>query len=122
MKRLLAFSILALLALCGMADAQATFNKRAVISISSSGSNQVVAAVANQRIAIYGIDLSCATSTTVQMLDGSTPLSGAMTLTSYSKPLTATGPYWVGTAGNAFNIGLGAAVSCAGTLWYTQGP
>lgn len=126
MKKLLAFLCgLSLLAPWNHLEAQqATFNQRAAVSFNSSGSNTVISAVAGQTIAIYGLDLYCASAVTVQLKDGSTNLTGAIPVTTnatnYVKPVMDAPAYWTLTLGNAFNISLGSGVACAGAVWYTQ--
>lgn len=124
-NRPLAF-VLALILICASAlssksaEAQiVTYNARAAISAASSGNNIVIAGVAGKRIYIFGIDLSTASSTTVQFKDGTTALTGIMTLNAYSKGLLVSSPaYWVLTAGNDFVISLGGAVQMSGAVWY----
>lgn len=119
MRRLL-FGALALL-LGTLPAAAQTFNLRSSISASSSGDNTVIAAVSGKQIAIYALDLSLASGTTVTLKCGSTSLTGAMTLRAYSKSLLLPAPpYWVCAANTAFVINLGSGVQASGAVWYTQ--
>lgn len=110
-------SVLLLGLVAATANAQ-SFNQRAVVSISSSG--DLIGAVSGQQIYIYGLDLVLASSTTLTLKCGSTALTGAMTLISYSKQVIADTPYWVCPAGTAFVGTLGSGVQTSGVIWYRQ--
>lgn len=103
-----------------VAAQQTDYNQHAAISIASSGDNTVIVAVSGKRISIYGLDLYCGTATAVTLKDGSTALTGAMTVSAYSLPLKSAPAYWILTSGNAFVINLGAANQCSGAVWYSQ--
>jgi len=99
---------------------QTDFNKRASVSFNTSGSNTVIAGVAGKQICIYGLDLYLASSTTIQLFDNTTALTGAMTTTSYTKQVKSTPCYWTLPAGDSFNITLGSGVQTSGAVWYSQ--
>jgi len=96
------------------------FNQRAVLSFSASGDNTVVAGQTGKRIFVWGWDISCATPTNLTFKSGaSTSLTGAILLSAYSKPLTATAAYLITNAGDALVINDISATACAGILWYS---
>jgi len=98
---------------------QVGFNQRAAVSVAASGDNTVVAAQAGKRISVWGIDLALASSGALKLKCGSTDLTGAMTLTYYSKQLTANAAYWVCNPGDAFIVNLGGAIQTSGAIWYS---
>ncbi len=118
-KRLLPLGIALLLALPAAAQLVG-FNARAAISASSMGDNTVVAADATKQIYVYGLDAVLASSTTLTLKCGSVALTGAMTLTSYAKPVTQGSPYWVCPLNTAFILNLGSGVQVSGAIWYAQ--
>lgn len=112
-------SVLLLGLVTATANAQ-SFNQRAVVSGSSSGDNTLIAAVSTQQIYIYGLDLVLASSGALILKCGSTALTGAMTLTSYSKQVIADTPYWVCPLNTAFVGNLGSGIQMSGAIWYRQ--
>lgn len=111
---------LALLFAAPASAQQVTFGQRAVVSASSSGDNIVIAGVTGKRISVWALDLVLASSTTVTLKDASTALTGAMTLTQYTKPLVAGVPaYWTLGVGDNFVVNLGTGVQVSGVVWYS---
>lgn len=97
---------------------------RAVLSFASSGDNTAIAAGAsNERIKVYSIEMTLASSTTVTFKSGaSTSLSGAETMTGLIKDMRLPSQPWFVTApGQAFVINLGGAVQTSGQIQYTVG-
>lgn len=94
----------------------ATLNA-ALVNISSSGDNTIIAAVAGKSITVHRVKILLASQTTVTFKDGASALSGPETCT-YQILDFSDDPYYRTTAGNAFIINLGANVQCGGTIWY----
>lgn len=117
-KRLLLGALL-LLATPALAQV-VTFNARAVVSAASSGDNTLIAGVSGKQVYVYGFDLFLASSTTLTLKCGTVALTGAMTLTSYSKGIASGSPYWVCPAGAAFVGNLGSGIQMSGSIWYVQ--
>lgn len=92
------------------------------ISVSSSGDNTGVAAVAAQTVRVYGIALTFASPVDASLKDGAgTTLGVFQGVTSLVlDPFPSGSPRFITSSGNAFIINLSAAVACKGTLWYTQ--
>lgn len=89
----------------------------AVISGASSGNNTLVARSVGT-IKVYGIFFACASTVVVTLRNGtSTGVTGAMTLTTFSLPISAE-PYFTTTSTNDFVMNLGSAVQCSGTVYY----
>lgn len=118
-KRFLLGMALAALSFPALAQL-AGFNARAVVSASSSGDNTLIAAVSGKQIYVYGLDVYLASSATLTLKCGSTALTGAMTISSYSKTITSGSPYWVCPANTALVGSLGTGVQASGVIWYTQ--
>lgn len=92
----------------------------AVVSFSSSGDNEIIAAVAEKRILVHRLFVVCAGATSLTFKRGSTALSGAI-------PMTANGgitfdisgePWFTTGLEEAFNIGSSNAVQVSGTIYY----
>lgn len=94
----------------------------AIINFSASGDTALVAAVAAQTTKIYRLFLVVAGATTLTFKDGSSALTGAMTMTSGgSLTLDFDGnPWFTGSANTAFNLNSGNAVQVSGRLYYIQ--
>jgi len=99
-------------------------NKQLVSAVLSGTSTLGIAAVTKTIIRVYALFVSVATATTIEFEDGSTGLSGAMTLASgIPLVLPFNGyPYFVTSAGNAFNVVPGGSVQTSGTIYYTLDP
>jgi hypothetical protein len=89
-------------------------------SVSTNSTGALVAAVAGQKIRVYKMALTIAVTGTVQFADGSTNLTGAMTLNAGTPfILPHDGNAWFATSlGNAFNVSVAQQLS--GTMWFTQ--
>lgn len=88
------------------------------VNISSSGDNTIVTGVANQKIKVYKLILSAASSLALSIKDGSTVVHGPSTGTSWSidadeAPITL-------QPGNNLVINLGSAVQVGGSICYFQ--
>lgn len=93
--------------------------KVAAIDAASSGANTLIAGAAGKTIRVYRIVFSLASGTII-FKDGSTALSGAMTLTSLVLESQNDEPLFVTTAGSHFVATLSGANQLSGTIWYTQ--
>jgi hypothetical protein len=92
---------------------------QAVVDVTVAGANVVIPGVAGKRTRVHGLDLFLAAAGTVQLKSAATLLTGVMTLTAYAKPLSDIA-YFAGGPGEDLIITLGAAVRCAGVIWYRQ--
>jgi hypothetical protein len=92
------------------------------LSTATSGSgNTLIAAVANQIIRVYRLLLVPATAVTVEFLDGTTALTGVMSLLQGAQlylPFDSK-PHF--TCAGAFMATLGGGVQCSGYVHYSQG-
>jgi len=113
-------AIAACAVLVAAAAAAQTFNQRAVVSTSGSGDRTVITGLAGKSIMVYGFDLFLSGSSTLKLKCGSTDLTGAMTMTAWSKPIVQAPAYFVCAGGSNLIINLGNAVSTGGILWYAQ--
>lgn len=91
------------------------------VSVSASGDNQIVAAVASQTTKLMGFDLWAAGAVNVKWRNGTTDLQGAAILTAnganYYFPIS--GEPWGETSVNtALNLNLSAAVAVTGRAWF----
>ena len=95
----------------------------AVISFSSSGDNEVIAAVASEVIRVYAILFKMGGDADIIFKNGSTALTGTMPFVQYESMILdpTDEPWYVMSTNTAFNINLSAAVQVSGTVWYTQG-
>jgi hypothetical protein len=97
--------------------------KRVKVDTAAGGTVALIAGVANQRIQILGLDLTLAAGT-VQFLSAAVTLTGAMTFTSKTLPLLPINdgvvPWYVCTAGSAFNAAFSGLNQCSGELIYLQ--
>jgi hypothetical protein len=93
--------------------------KTASISTATSGANVLVTGVPGLTTRIYRVALTLAAGTII-FKDGTTALSGAMTLTSYGADDPHAYPLFVLTAGNDFVATLSGSNQLSGTIWYTQ--
>jgi len=101
----------------------------AVAVTGSSGTLTPVAAVAAKKVRVWGLMITCATTTTITIKSDSTGLTGAMTLTAgipLYLPLAAISPksssvypWFESAAGEAIVI-ASAAVQVSGVMYYTQ--
>jgi hypothetical protein len=94
-----------------------------VISVASSGSNTLVAAVPEKKIKVLSYTLVCDGAVTVKWQSASTDLSGAMSFSAnggISTPVGSPSSGWLlETAINeALNLNLGGAVGVRGHLTY----
>jgi hypothetical protein len=95
----------------------------AKIDAATNGDNSIIAAVAAKKHRIHRLVLTVATTTTITFKDGSTALTGAVTLAAGTPLiLDATESEWPLfslSANSAFVINLGGAVQCSGRAYYT---
>jgi|KBSSwiStaDraftv2_1062776.scaffolds.fasta_scaffold259074_2 hypothetical protein len=94
----------------------------AVINASSASDNTIVAGVATQCILVFKIFFVASAATTVTFKDGSTALTGAITLTaggSFVLDLDSE-PWFIATAGNAFVIAQSGTAQLSGRAYYKQ--
>lgn len=97
----------------------------AIVNTAASGDTTLVAAVAGQAIAVVGLLLVAAGAVTVVIKDGSTGLTGAISLVA-GQPLVlvperAPIPWFTTTPGQALVITLGGAVQVSGRVYYRTG-
>jgi hypothetical protein len=93
-----------------------------LINVSNSGSNTLIAGKAGQIVRVYKLALSAAGAVTVEFLDGINALTGAMSLAT-GVPLVFgldSQPWFVGSAGNDFDLSLGSGVQVSGVILFTQ--
>jgi hypothetical protein len=93
----------------------------AVVS-STSTSFAAVAALTGQTTRVYKLFLVVSSATTIGFADGSTALSGGLSLLANgSVTLGADGTPWFQTSANsAFNITNSAGAQMSGTVYYTR--
>jgi hypothetical protein len=104
-----------------MASIDIDFN--AAIAASSSGDNEIVAAIAGKRIAVYGYMLVAAGAVTARWESGAggTALSGQMSFGANGgavAPLSCDKAWMITGVGQSLNLELGGAVSVAGHVTY----
>lgn len=94
----------------------------------STGSVELVAAVAGKKIQIWGLLLSTASPTTMEFKSASTSLTGAMSISTiledqpYGPANASAIPLFETAAGEAFNLVLGGAVKVTGQVTWTTNP
>ncbi len=95
---------------------------RAVISVSSSGNNEIVAAIPGVSIVVVGYCIICASAVTVKFKSGTagSDLTGAMPCGANGGLIT---PQWSGGhfdtgIGESVNLVLGGAVQVSGYILY----
>jgi hypothetical protein len=127
---------LALLSACAFARAQSftqpginvTINgsssplSSAVINIDSSGNNVVVAGQTGKIIRVYRMAMVAMSSVTATIQDGgSTALTGPMVLAANQELVFNydTQPWFISSAGNAFEIKLSSGVQTSGVVYFT---
>jgi hypothetical protein len=96
-----------------------TYVQQAAVDVAAVGANIVIPGVAGKRTRVHGLDVFLAGAATVQLKSAATLLTGVMTTTAYSKPLS-NDPYFVGGPGEDLIFTLGAAVRLAGAIWFRQ--
>lgn len=99
--------------------------KFAVVSASSSGDNQIVAAVSGAKIKVLSAVLVSSGTVSVKWRSGTTDISGAMPFVANSGvALAASSPgqghYFETAVNTALNINLGGAVSVFGHITYYE--
>tara|TARA_R110000868_G_scaffold252541_1_gene509242 strand:+ start:860 stop:1174 length:315 start_codon:yes stop_codon:yes gene_type:complete len=96
---------------------------RVAISAASSGSNELVAAVAGTQIRVTNFALVAVTAVTVQFKSASTALTGVMSMGATG--VLAPGPdlqgHFITASGEALNLSLGGSVQVSGWLTYDIG-
>lgn len=113
--------------LSGPADVETYFRSvkglnQASLSFASSGSNSLLAAVANKTTRIHRIVLIAAGAVTLKFVQGSTDLTGVMSLITgipFILPMSDE-PYFITAVNAAFNATLGGAVQVSGFVDYAQ--
>lgn len=92
------------------------------IDFAASGNNTVITSVSGTTINVQRMLLVATAATTVTFYDGSTALTGAITLgIGGSIILDYSGnPWFTMTKGNSFIINSSAAVQISGRVYYTQ--
>lgn len=104
---------------------QAVFRPSAsykAINIASATTHTIIPGVSGKRIRIVSLFFTVAGEVNVTLLDGSTSISGLMDFGGTSEPRGIVIPFPYSPlelgAGNAFEIGLSAAVQVSGTVCY----
>jgi len=97
----------------------------AAVSVAASGT--LIAAITNAKLRIHSIVLAGASDVTAILLDGTTALTGAMTLAKTAGPLVLGQPradcvLWELSDETAFKITAGGQVQISGVVWYTICP
>ena len=104
--------------------ATAARTTQASISISTSGDNSIVGAVAGQTTRVHRIFLVAAGAVNITFKDGaSTSLTGALSLPAAGAGMVfdfSTEPWFVTSANSAFIINLSAAVQVSGRIYYSR--
>ena len=97
--------------------------KRIKVDTAAGGTVALIAAVASKRILVLALDITLV-SGTLKFADGVTDLTGAMTFTSKTLPLMEVNgsaiPWYLTSAGAAFNAIFSGAVQCSGEILYLQ--
>ncbi len=117
LKTLFLSLVLAVASISG--HAQQSFNARAVVSTTGAANHTIVGAVTGKQVSLFGVDVSATASTTLTIKCGSTAVTGAMTLTAYSKPIT-TPAYFVCPVGTALVFTTTGSADMGGVIWYRQ--
>lgn len=92
--------------------------QQAVINANGT-SGSLIAAVAGQRIRVYGIVLALTASHVLTLWDGSTAVTGGMPLQAITLP-KSDDPWFVTQPGNAFDFTLDVATPMGGVIYYLQ--
>lgn len=97
-------------------------SKPAIIQVSSSGNNQIVAAVASKKIRVLQVRLMASGTVNVKWRSASTDIDGLAYLianTGYVLPFSSLG--WFETvAGEALNLNLSDAIAVGGVIKYVE--
>ena len=111
----------------GTADNVGILNRLALkskaISVSSSGNNEVVAAVAGKSIKVYAVKFNVASAVSAKWVDGVTDLEGAMPYGAregHTESVTPPMFLFQTTAGNALNLDLSDGVAATGRVSYWE--
>lgn len=101
--------------------------KIAAIDTAASGTTPLINGVTDKTIRVYGYLLNAAGAVTAILKNGSTALTGAMSLIAGTPQVVPPGgnkidplPLFELTTGNAFNLTLGGAVQVSGWVLYDQ--
>ena len=89
----------------------------AVINFATASTNVIVPGVPGQRINVMKIFLTIVGSTTLTFEDGTTPLTGPMTLSAMALDYDGC-PWWTTSKGNGFSINSSNPVQVSGSLQY----
>lgn len=94
-----------------------------IINQTNAATVALVSGVSGQKTRAYRFFVSASANTaTVQFLDGTTALTGAMTLNNSGLSVSFDGnPYFTTSSGNALNMIVGGAGTVGGRLYYKQG-
>ncbi len=95
--------------------------QRATINISTATSTTLVAGVAGKTTRVFSILLVSASSQVLNLKNGSTSMTGDMTLTTLAlDPIAYGNPRFECADGANLVLTSGAAVQLSGSVWYTQ--
>lgn len=94
----------------------------AIINFTGSGSNLIIAGVANQIIRVYRYFVVVRIATDLTYLDGATALTGPVPLAANEAMVFTldTKPWYTCSPGNAFNINSSVGTQVSGRCYYTQ--
>lgn len=94
----------------------------ATINIATSATHEIVAAVSGQKIYVFRMWWWAGGTVNATIKSGSTAMAGPIALIAQASPgwdMSET-PWFITTAGEAFQITLDAAVQVSGRVHYTQ--
>ena len=91
----------------------------ATVNAAASGDNTLIAATAGKAIEVYRIVAAVASTVTATFKDGSTALTGAISMVvGVPLVLDSLRPWFTTTTGAAFVVSLGSAVQFSGRIYY----
>jgi hypothetical protein len=93
----------------------------AVINFATASTNVIVAGIPGHRINVMKIFMTIVGSTTLTFEDGTTPLTGPMTLSAMALDYDGC-PWWTTSIGNGFAINSSSPVQVSGSLQYQLVP
>lgn len=95
--------------------------KHAWVDVSSSGNNEVIAAIANMKIKVLGVVVVSASANTIYFKSATTQISGSKALAAnggFTLPVSPDAPWMETAVGEALNIQLSAAAQVGVTIVY----